>query len=1454
MRHCSKKIVAAAFFSAAAICLSGISVYAEDKEPDIYREPALSGVTRTWVYAGDDWDETVSRNRIFADDLEDGDLTTKVIRTGTIDTEKPGTYRLTYTITDSDQHTTSMETTVNVLEKGDTSEKLVQRKLYTLGSASHLTSIGFNRGYYHDRQSLGFYLPAGGELEIRLVNADEFGKDLNIGFYNLDQEHENRETIPASGEWVTLSNSYGVASVPFIQTPKENRVQPELEYKWTDELKEIPYYRYGDDEDRFFDRWSDSQAPFAILEGSAATFLVPIKDKDNIVNSSYTRVPEYRFQSIDEMLEWYADFVKQYDEFAGLDFYADEPYNQNIRGKFFIKANVNGAGAAYYGSDHSAFNGDSLQDYLTRSWLSLHEFGHGYEGAIATQENSFVETTNNIMGHYFEKTYRPATEFGWLMGDSNEPTMEERLATLEKKSLARKKETSSFNGIVAGAQHYQVSLHMFTNALDRIGPKNTVSRMHESYRKYYYENKKMRGSSDAVVESFSKSGYNMVPYFETYHIKPSIKVENEIYEADDPILYYLYDLVLDEQLATQIRKKLNLPGVYCLVETDDLAYTGYKSQVEFQIQIDDLEQVRNKNLVIKNGKQIVKSLPITSETVRTELPIGAYEVELPAPNAAAYAYGNTCLIASKGNKKQEITYRKITGNALADDLKLMLHGMSDGLFAYVTVDTSAEKLTWHTLAIEPHFYYTDMEYAGVRIFSPSGEELYSQTIIGDKLLEEDTKELDFPIGSRIVITHDEGHSRMRMMSTNFGDKAVGYEPSKGENAYVMTKYGLMQESWDESKRENVYLSCLNQYSQNAASEMNGALLQNPEKFHQEKMVIQNAYQSLSEEKKAEYDKKWGIFTGQNSIPTYRKIPSGSMTGKADSEEGKGENGPGSWAVDGNEDTFWHSNYSGSNDKKVNFEEDKNTNYTITLSENMDIGKLEYVPRKGGGNGTILTCELYYSESSNGDDFKKISHPEVLWVNNGSVKSLEFDAVNARRIRIHVTSAANGNFISASEFYLYEKKEISINDTDIYLGSLADGMPEAGTKAPQKDANGNGKAISLIVNGAVKTFSKGVGMRPRTAVTYDIEGKNFDIFAAYAGVDNETAKGKAAWIQIYGDDALIYESGRMESGDFAKALYIDISGRKKLKIVVTGDEGALVSLGDARFYLTRDKDNLKLMVGETARLTANNSLDLTGAGMIQWESDHEEIATVDAVGNITGAGIGEAVISAFQEGWDGPRIYQVEVIERKTYIPPNEENPEHPENPEDPDISGITGKIAKTTGLAVGGHTTKSLTLTWSAASGADGYEIYRAPKNSGAFEMIQTVNATSYTDGALAGGTDYTYKVRAYSNQGNAKGEFSDEVWSTTKPSKTTIKKVKKSGSKATVQWKKNKQAQGYEIWMKQKGAFKKIKNVSAKKTSVKSGKLKKGKKYIFKVRAYRMDGANQKIYGAFSKTKKLKM
>ena len=107
-------------------------------------------------------------------------------------------------------------------------------------------------------------------------------------------------------------------------------------YRWTDDLKEIPYYRYGDSQQAFFDSWEESQAPFAIIEGSAATFLIPVCDMDNILNSSYGNKKEvYRFQTLDEMLDWYAAFVKQYDAYSGLDYECGRSVESGYPGEIF---------------------------------------------------------------------------------------------------------------------------------------------------------------------------------------------------------------------------------------------------------------------------------------------------------------------------------------------------------------------------------------------------------------------------------------------------------------------------------------------------------------------------------------------------------------------------------------------------------------------------------------------------------------------------------------------------------------------------------------------------------------------------------------------------------------------------------------------------------------------------------------------------------------------------------------------------------------------------------------------------------------------------------------------------------------------------------------------------------------------------------------------------------------
>lgn len=1451
---------------AVSVSLSGTPLYAADpvqEDAVLSYSPALSGFTETWIYAGETWDASSGRNRIFADDQEDGDLTQQIVRTGTVDTNTPGRYSLTYTVTDQDGNTSSMDAVVNVLERGNADGRTVQRTLYTLPDASHLSNIGFNRGYHHDRQGLGIWLPAGESLQIRLVNAKEFGTNLEIGFYNDDQEKENREQIPASGDWVTLSNTHGEDSVPFIKTPKNILVQPVVEFQWTDQMQEVPYYRYQDDQESFFEAWDASNAPFAVVEGVAATFLAPLKDKDNIINSPYTGTPEYRFQSLDEWLEWYAAFVAQYDAYAGLSFKAAEPWNQNVRARFFIKANKHGAGAAYYSGDHSATNSDSLEAYLTRSWLALHEFGHGYEGAIATQEHSFVETTNNIMGYYFEQTYRPDSEFGWLLGSFQGATAKERLSNLEQRALERRTQTHSFNDIVEGAQHYQVSLYMFVNALDRLGPQKTVSNMHASYRKYHYETGKMRTASDAVLESFCESGYNMIPYFETYHIAPSRKLENKIYEADRPILYYLYDLIPDAALAEQVRAERNLPGVYSLVEPDDLADFGYMSQVKFQIAIDDIDQIRGKEIRIKNGGRIVKRLPVTSKTIQTEIPVGAYEVEIPAPNALSYSYGNQYLIAKKGSVTQEITYKKETGNLLADAMQLMLKGIGNNTFATISVDTSAEKLIWRTMRAQPH-YGIEGTYATIRVYNPQGEEIYSRSIAGPEQLSEEERDFSFPTGSRLVVEHCEGASRLLMKHEDLEENAPGFSAVSGENAYVMTEYGLMKEAWGESEWEEAYLSCLKQYTEKLADEINGALLNDPEKYTREKLFIQNACERLSEESLQKYDQEWGIFRGKDTASIYVKIPSDTLRGSADSEAGKGSDGLADAALDGDEATYWHSNYSGN--READFEKDSNNCYTITLSQNTDVGKLVYVPRPGAGNGTILACDVSYSETSDGNDFIPLSHETVAWENVSAAKTLEFDAKHAKRIRIHVTDAFSNNskdLISAAEFYLYEKREIRSDGADIYLGSLSEGLLSEGSKALQKNQNGNGGEISLTVNGAPKTFAQGIGMLAHSSVTYRLNGKNFDVFAACVGVENAEAPGKTAEFFVYGDGALLYASGEMQSGKEARFLYLDITGVSELSLEVKGEDGTAVSLGNARFYLTEDKEELTLIVGETARVTSNSSLDLSALASMRWESDQEAVASVDASGNITATGVGDAVISAFGETEEENKTFSVHVKEKKDIYPEWTDRPNQPENPGQPGGPGPSGDSdavdvavtpAKTTGLAIGDNQVNALTLSWTAVAGADAYEIYRAKKDGGDFEKVAEVKEPAYTDAGLLTGTSYRYKVVACAQNSGRKGEASDEVWSTTQPSKCTLKKVKRAGTKATLLWKKNKQAEKYEIWMKEKKKFQKVKTVSGKKASVKISKLKRGKTYQFRIRAYRMDGAGNKIYGAFSKNKKIKM
>jgi fibronectin type 3 domain-containing protein len=71
-----------------------------------------------------------------------------------------------------------------------------------------------------------------------------------------------------------------------------------------------------------------------------------------------------------------------------------------------------------------------------------------------------------------------------------------------------------------------------------------------------------------------------------------------------------------------------------------------------------------------------------------------------------------------------------------------------------------------------------------------------------------------------------------------------------------------------------------------------------------------------------------------------------------------------------------------------------------------------------------------------------------------------------------------------------------------------------------------------------------------------------------------------------------------------------------------------------------------------------------------------------------------------------------------------------------------------TGLTASPATSSSITLSWTAVSGAAGYYVYRSGSAEGDYSQAGTSTTTSYADTGLSSGTTYYYKAAAYNAAG----------------------------------------------------------------------------------------------------------
>ncbi len=178
---------------------------------------------------------------------------------------------------------------------------------------------------------------------------------------------------------------------------------------------------------------------------------------------------------------------------------------------------------------------------------------------------------------------------------------------------------------------------------------------------------------------------------------------------------------------------------------------------------------------------------------------------------------------------------------------------------------------------------------------------------------------------------------------------------------------------------------------------------------------------------------------------------------------------------------------------------------------------------------------------------------------------------------------------------------------------------------------------------------------------------------------------------------------------------------------------------------------------------------------------------------------------------------------------------------------------KVNSVSIAKNSATTATVSWGKVDKVSGYEIlkYDVNKNSFVHAVYASADSTSYQFTKLQNSALHSYVVKAYKTIDGDKyfGEQSDAVSVFIKPAKAQLTSVTLKNSTLNVEWKKL-DCTGYEIIYTTDRKFKKglktvkIKNSNTTKKAIK--KLKKGKKYYVKVRAYAVNNG-EKIYGSKS-------
>ena len=450
---------------------------------------------------------------------------------------------------------------------------------------------------------------------------------------------------------------------------------------------------------------------------------------------------------------------------------------------------------------------------------------------------------------------------------------------------------------------------------------------------------------------------------------------------------------------------------------------------------------------------------------------------------------------------------------------------------------------------------------------------------------------------------------------------------------------------------------------------------------------------------------------------------------------------------------------------------------------------------------------------------------------------------------------------ASNAFSYPKKMTMYGPSDCYAQTYA-----------------SGKGIKYVTQD-IHATSVSLDITEKTAERYD----DFQLTATIAPL-NFT-------------DAVVWTSSNEEVATVSDTGYVEICGVGTAVITVTaGNVKATCKITVPQLidWIEFDEDEIELKAGQTYQLKPYISpLDATNK-KLKYTSSDTKVAEVSASGLVTAKSEGEAKIrAAATDGSDEYAVCYVTVtgkakvtgitldrtsaeVKRGEKLTLNATvSPSYASNKK------VVWKSANTkiaTVDANGSVTAKApgrtkITVTSSENSSYQAsctvtvpykitYKLNKGKNNasnpSTYYGKKVTLKNPSRKGYAFAGWyTDAKFKKKITSISSSAKSDYILYAkWTKVKVAKASLTSAKNSKSKQILlKYKKVSGAKGYEISYSTDKKFKKaVTKKNTAKTSYTISKLKKGKIYYVRIRAYKMDSTGKKVYGKYSSVKKVKV